>query len=190
MSFVENKDNNYNIYHSPIHSLAGSVFFTGNGGRKGDNDNKQPWHFYVLVHETDEKKLLELMEKTKKPLTDVLEKAKLTHEFYIGSSYNGEWARFQQHGYDSKTEETTSGPRNNYTMPVYRYIRSNGGIEKWRSLILQRDFTGSKSEAHSVEEKYRIKYKPRLNYNSIGKKRHHTVEERKVREHIRMNNLD
>ena len=75
-------------------------------------------------------------------------------------------------------------------MPVYRYIRSNGGINHWSSLILQRDFVGSKSEAHHVEEQYRKRYNPKLNYNSIGKKRHHTNEERKVRQQIRVNNTD
>ena len=93
-------------------------------------------------------------------------------DFYIGSCWDIE-RRKSQHKYSCN--DTNS---NEYNYKVYQYIRANGGIDKWKFIILvEKEFENK--TALKIKEQECIKLlNPSLNSNNA----YRTKEERKIQQ--------
>ena len=97
-------------------------------------------------------------------------------EFYIGSTTNMK-ERIRCHKKDCNNENS---PRH-YNIKVYRYIRSNGGYDKWQYEILEyiRNSINTK-ELHGVERKYIDQLKPSLNVQKPNRTRAQHYQDNKT----------
>lgn len=79
-------------------------------------------------------------------------------DFYIGSTINMK-LRMNNHKYHCNNENAIQ-----YNFKVYRYIRSNGGYDKWQFEVLEhiRNSINIK-DLHGLERKYIEQLKPSLN---------------------------
>jgi len=91
------------------------------------------------------------------------------NEFYIGSSFDMK-TRKQSHKYNCNNP---SRKKNHYK--VYKYIRANGGFDKWKFDILEENEFENEEVLHSREQHYLNLLKPTLNCQGA----YQTDEERK-----------
>jgi hypothetical protein len=81
-----------------------------------------------------------------------------TNDFYIGSTSIGLNQRFYRHR--SMCHNSTD---RHYNMPVYQFIRNNGGIDEWIIETIEEYPCNSKLEAEQRERYYIELLKPSLN---------------------------
>ena len=81
-----------------------------------------------------------------------------TNDFYIGSTSIGLNQRFYRHR--SMCHNFTD---RHYNMPVYQFIRNNGGIDEWIIETIEEYPCNSKIEAEQRERHYIELLKPSLN---------------------------
>ena len=70
-------------------------------------------------------------------------------EIYVGSTCNFD-RRKQEHKKCCKYPSNTK----KYNLPVYKYIRSNGGFENWSMILIESVSCDTKKELHAIERKY------------------------------------
>ena len=89
-------------------------------------------------------------------------------EFYIGSTKD-----LNTRGHKSKCN---NNKHNSYNIPLYQFIRCNGGFDNWKIVVLEETPNYDKPKRLLLEQSYKDKLKPELNScNAFG----HDIEKHK-----------
>ena len=105
-------------------------------------------------------------------------KDKEVKEFYIGSTKE----------YSNRRCKHKNKYINNYTYPLYQFIRQNGGWDNWDMIVEVKTDHLSKEDRLILEQVYKDLLEPHLNsYNVIGKDNEKLKKNQKKRQNIKAN---